>query len=171
MKVRSTRFALAAAVASIGLAGVVVAAPAGAGANPVVITGTAACGDAMGVPEYTLNWTLTNNAGNSVNVLSATETGAFSGDVDFTPDPVPAQSAATGSDGPVPGDTEGVVTLTVVYTLGENTVTSIGTITLTGCEPPPSSSTSSSSTSSTTTSTIRPSTTVRAATVTPAFTG
>jgi hypothetical protein len=139
-----------------------------AGIAMVTATGVAVCDTAGPVGRYTLNWTVTNNQGAEIDITAAAESGAFTGTVTFTPDPVPDNTSATGSDGPVPGDTVGTVTLTVDWVVvGGPSGQAVGTIDLAGnCVIPTTTTTTSTSTTTSTTST-----TVRAITVTPTFTG
>ena len=154
--------------------------------SPVNITGEAECSTAGPVGRYQIGWTVTNilatqqqgpanlpqggSLVNDVMVVSATESGAWTGTVTINPNPIAPQGSGSGSDGPVPGDTNGVVTLTVAWSYfnGESTVTgtSTGTVTLAGDCVIPTTTTTSTSTSSTSTTVV-----VNNTTVTPAFTG
>ena len=147
------------AVASVGVG----VAPAGAGATGVFVTGEAVCDLPTGNGTYQLNWMVENFQDFEIVVDSAVESGAWVGNVTLTPNPIPSTDTATGSDGPVPGDTVGVVTLTVQWSVvGGPSGQAVGQIELDGtCVPP-------------TTTTTAPSTTTTAAapqTLTPAFTG
>jgi len=169
----------------LGTATVLPALPASSQVNPVGITGEAECSTAGPVGRYTLGWTVTNllpqpQGGNSlggalvndVMVVSATESGAFTGTVTINPNPIAPQGSGSGSDGPVPGETSGVVTLTVAWSYfdGQSTITgqSTGTITLAGDCVIPTTTTGSVSTSTSSTSTT---VVINNTTVTPAFTG
>jgi hypothetical protein len=118
----------------------------------VNVTGTAHCNQATGHDTYTLEWTVENtSASYSLIVQSAVESGAWDGVVSISPNPIPAASDGTGSDGPVPGDTTGTVTLTVDWQLNIVTAvidgTSTGTIDLDGsCVTPETTTTSGPST-------------------------
>jgi len=162
--------------------------PASSQQNPVSVTGETECSTAGPVGRYTIFWTVTNllpqpqqeanlpQGGtliNDVMVVSATESGAFTGTVTINPNPIAPQGSGSGSDGPVPGATAGVVTLTVAWSYfnGETTVEgqSTGTVTLAGdCVIPTTTTTGSVSTSTSSTSTT---VVVNNTTVTPAFTG
>lgn len=172
---------LAAGVATLAAVSII---PAGSQENPVTVTGQAVCSTAGPVGRYQLDWTVTNNLTapvtdgaipvnqpadlpppiNAVNIASATESGAFTGTVTITPNPIDPKGTGTGSDGPVGGTTTGTVTLTVVWSYYDGNTTvegqSTGTITLDGtCTIP-----TSSSSSTTTTAAVNNQ-------VTPAFTG
>lgn len=169
-----TRLAVAGAATATVLALTPTAANAGA-TGPFTVTGQAVCDTAGPVGRYQLNWTVTNVSQAPFTIDSATESGAFTGTVTLTPNPVPALGSATGSDGPVPGTTTGVVTLNVNYTQGQIQGNRTGTITLDGTCVIPSTTSSVAPTttaqSSTTTTTKATTTTVQAATATPKFTG
>lgn len=82
----------------------------------VVVRGEGVCGTAGPVGRYTLKWTVINPEVNGeTTITSATESGAYEGEVDIEPNPLPAGESGTASDGPVPGSTEGPVTLKVDY--------------------------------------------------------
>lgn len=181
-----TKVQAAVAAGALGALALVPALPASSQQQPLLeVTGQAVCSTAGPVGRYQLDWTVVNNLPapngpnslrdaqgaaivNDLQIISAVESGAFTGTVTITPNPIPAQSSGTGSDGPVPGSTSGVVTLTVQVSFfdGNATVNEqlTGTITLAGdCTVPTSSSTPSSSTTSTTAAVNNA--------VTPAFTG
>ncbi|MFN8038720.1 MAG: hypothetical protein U0Q07_05860 [Acidimicrobiales bacterium] len=183
--ITKTRVQVAFGAVALGALTVVPAIPASSQQNPVTVTGQAVCGTAGPVGRYRIDWTVTNSLQgqqvpknlplggaviDDVMVASATETGAWTGTVTIDPNPIPAQSSGTGSDGPVPGNTTGVVTLTVVWSYfdGETTVNgqSTGTATLAGDCVIPTSTTTSTSTSTTSTTVV-----VNNTTVTAAFTG
>jgi len=151
----------AVATAAVGFG----AAPAGAGGAPAVyVTGEAVCAVPTGHPEYQLNWMVENIQDFEIVIDSAVESGAWTGNVTITPNPIASAGSGTGSDGPVPGDTVGVVTLTVQWSVvGGPSGQAIGEIVLDGtCLLPPG----------TTSTTAAPTTTAAAAaTLTPAFTG
>lgn len=183
----TTRVRVALGALVLGAATVLPALPASSQVvpSPVNITGEAECSTAGPVGRYQIGWTVTNllpqpQGGNSlggalvndVMVVSATESGAFTGTVTINPNPIAPQGSGSGSDGPVPGDTNGVVTLTVAWSYfnGESTVTgtSTGTVTLAGDCVIPTTTTGSVSTSTSSTSTT---VVINNTTVTPAFTG
>jgi len=92
----------------------------------------------------------------------------------FVPNPVPSGGVAL-AEGTLPGDTVGVVILTVAtsWVDGEfpmDTV-STGTITLTACVQPTTTTTSTTSTTLATTTTTAPPAAVTPVVVTPRFTG
>lgn len=171
------RRALIAAAAG-GMVLGVSAVPASAGLTaPISISGEAVCNVATGHETYTLNWTITNltpaqvagtngaAAYGDVNIVSATESGAWTGTVTFTPNPVVFDGQSTGSDGPVP-NVAGTVVLSVDWSSAtlDQSGTTTAEVTLDGnCVNP------------TTTTTAAPTTTmsVQAAAVTaaPKFTG
>jgi hypothetical protein len=129
---------VAAALALTLTSAVVLASPASAGEiNPVVVSGSATCD----VDAYQLDWTIQNNDGtNGVIITSALQSGAWEGPVAPAPNPIPAGGSASASDGPVPGDTVGTVSLTVGWQVDIVTAvvtgTSLGTIDLAGdCVP------------------------------------
>lgn len=160
-----------ASVAAGVLACVIALTPATSNAgSPIMISvsGTATCGTAGPVGRYTLNWTVTNNSSAAVQITSAVESGAFVGNVTFTPNPIPASQSATGSDGPV-DNTSGVVTLTVDASIVGGPSTQVtGTIQLAGnCVIPTTTTTATVAPSSTSTT----KTTARAVVVSPRFTG
>ena len=167
------------AVAAGGMVLGVSAVPASAGLQaPISITGEAVCNLATGHETYSLNWTITNLIQNlpasttntpaaygDVNIDSATESGAWTGSVTFTPNPVAIGEQSTGSDGPVP-NVAGTVVLSVDWSVNslDQSGTTTAEVTLDGnCVNP------------TTTTTAAPTTTmsVQAAAVTasPKFTG
>ena len=158
-KIAKLATALAAvAVATLGLA----TTPAGAGVFTVYVTGEAVCAVPTGHPEYQLNWSVENANDFEIVIGSAVESGAWAGNVTITPNPLAAFATGTGSDGPVPGDTAGTVTLTVNWSVvGGPSGVATGDISLNGdCLLPG------------TTTTAAPTTTAAApATLTPAFTG
>jgi hypothetical protein len=170
---------LARTAAALGATAALVAltpGPVNAGTQMVNVTGTAQCDTAGPVGRFQINWTVANGLTTAIDIVSAEESGAVTGTVTFTPDPIPATSNGVGSDGPFPGNTSGTVTLTVAYNIvgGPSDQTAIGTVNLPGnCVIPSTTSTSTAPTSSSSTSsTVLPtSTTVRSVTATPRFTG
>lgn len=102
--------------------------------DDVTVSGRAECGTAGPVGRYTLIWTVVNPKVNGeITITSATESGAFEGEVDISPNPLTGGQRGTGSDGPVPGNTKGTVTLGVDYvTAGEVRGKSTGVIHLEG---------------------------------------
>jgi len=170
---RSTRSRLAAAgVAAVVAAPFVLTGPAFAGVqmdNPV--SGVASCSTDGTVHEIT--WTLVNNVGEVVDIDSSTLSGAATGSPEFTPNPVPIDESAT-SEGTLPGDTVGVVVLTVATSwvdgeFPDNTV-STATLNLTACVPP-STTTTTTTTAPSTTTTTTPPPAVDPVVVAPTFTG
>jgi hypothetical protein len=165
VKISATRLAAAAGAGALALGLMVPAAD--AQQYPVTVTGTATCSHAGPVGRYTLNWTVANGDGLDLTVTSANQSGVTTGDVTFTPSPIPSNSSGTGSFGPV-GNVAGTVTLTVAWSAGTGqpqTGTSTGTITLAGdCVNDPGTTVAPTTTST-------PPTTVAAVNAVPAFTG
>jgi hypothetical protein len=150
---RSTRSRLAAAgLAAAVAAPLVLAAPAHAGVqmnNPV--SGVSSCNTTTGLHEIT--WTLVNNVGELVDIDGSNLSGAATGSPTFTPNPVPADSSAT-SEGTLPGDTVGLVILTVntSWVDGEFPMDAVSTATLEldACVPTTTTTTTAPSTTTTT---------------------
>ena len=171
---RSTRSRVLATCAAAAVAApLVLSAPAFAGVqmeNPV--TGVASCNTTTGLHEVT--WTLTNNVNEIVDIDSSTLSGVATGSPAFTPNPVPSGGVAT-SEGTLPGDTVGVVILTVgtSWVNGEfpQETVSTGTITLTACVQATTTTTSTTSTTLATTTTTTPPPAVTPVVVAPRFTG
>jgi hypothetical protein len=159
---RSLRLLIAALVLAAPLA-VVGATPSGA-QQPIDITGNADCNDDG---TYTLFWEIENFVGAEVTIESAVLDGAATGDVTFSPNPIPADGVANGSFD-VPGDTAGFVVLTVDVTGPKFDFEDVFEIELLGdCEA--IVTTTTSTTLAPTTTTTAPA--ARPVTLTPAFTG
>jgi len=142
-----TRVAAMAAIVPIGLA--LSAAPSHAQvvSGDVVVTGTATCNSGTGHPTWTLHWTIQNTiaveipaavpqvspTAEVVTVDAANESGLVTADITsaVAPNPIPASSSATATDGPVP-NAVGDVTLTVDYHAFDVKATAIGTVHLDG---------------------------------------
>ena len=144
----------------------VTAGPSGAQV-PFEITGDADCNDDG---TYTLFWEIENFVGIEMDVDSAELSGAATGSVVFSPNPIPVDGVTNGSF-EVPGDTAGTVTLTIEVNASKFSDTGEFDIDLLGdCEAiviP---------TTTTTTTTVAPTTTTtapaaQAIALTPAFTG
>lgn len=109
----------------------------------LTVGGRATCNVPTGHETYTLDWTVTAGSPPGAvqnqpalpigpQIISAVESGAFTGTVTFTPNPVGWNTTSSGTDGPVP-NVAGTVTLTVTYTeLNGPQVTATGTIVLDG---------------------------------------
>lgn len=87
----------------------------------LIIRGKGVCGTAGPVGRYTLNWVVINPETNTeITVTSATESGAYKGgEVYLDRTRLDGGQSATATDGPVPGTTEGTVTLTVHYVFND----------------------------------------------------
>jgi hypothetical protein len=115
-------------------------ASAGNGVGPIavaLVTGTATCNIPTGHDTYQLDWTIENvYPTNGLIINSAVQSGAWEGPVVVAPNPILIGASGSASDGPVPGDTVGTVTLTVDWELDAAvavvTGTVIGTIELDG---------------------------------------
>ena len=170
---RSTRGRLAAAGVAAAFAGpLVLAGPAFAGIqNPTPVTGVSSCNTTTGLHEIT--WTITNNTGEQVDIDSSVLSGQATGNPVFTPNPIPASETST-SEGTLPGDTVGVVVLTVETSWidGEFPMDSSSsfTLNLTACVQATTTTTTTSTTAPSTTTTTTPPAVVPVV-VTPAFTG
>lgn len=82
----------------------------------VIIRGEGTCAVPTGHAFYALNWVVINpEANGQIRITSATESGAHEGDVGVRPNPLSGGETGKAGDGPVAGDTEGTVTLTVDY--------------------------------------------------------
>jgi hypothetical protein len=138
---------LAAAMLMVALtSGMILVSPVSAGViviPGIVVTGTATCDLPTGHGTYQLDWTVRNQLEDPVVVTSAVQSGAWAGPVTVAPSPIPPDGGTgTASDGPVPGDTVGTVTLTVTWHAeegAEGTDTAVGTIELDGdciCDEP-----------------------------------
>jgi hypothetical protein len=133
-----TRLRLIAFVFGVSVLTLVVSAiPAGAGQAPPELEGAVTCSDGT----YTITWTITVFGvppGEESNLVNIQLSGAASGTVVFTPNPVPGPSPVT-SQGTttLPGSTSGDVTLTLVsdYLMPREAT---ATVTLDGaCTAPP----------------------------------
>lgn len=168
---RTTRSRVAAAgVAAAAVAPLVLIGPAFAGVqNPTPVSGVASCNTATGLHEIT--WTVTNNTGETVSIDTSVLSGNATGNPAFTPNPIPVDESAT-SEGTLPGDVAGAVTLTVgtSWVDGEFPMTggSSFTLNLTACVQVTTTTTSTTAPSTTTTTTPPAVTPVA---VTPRFTG
>jgi hypothetical protein len=138
----------------------------------VTVTGVAVCSTAGPVGRFQLNWTVANGNSGDLTVTDANESGDFTGTVTISPNPIPANSSGTGSDGPV-GNISGTVTLTVDWSFGTDpavTGSATGTITLAGDCVIPDATTAAPTTTATSTSTTPPAS-VAAVNAVPSFTG
>lgn len=83
---------------------------------PPTIRGEGVCDTSGPLGQYMLSWAVINPQSNSeITILSATESGAYEGQVYLDSTHLGAGESATGVDGPVPGTLSGTVTLTVDY--------------------------------------------------------
>lgn len=142
----ATRLVAVAAIVPISLA--LSAMPSHADTSQgVTLTGTATCNVATGHATWTLHWTIDNQASHEVpdalprggaspqstdyddiTVSSAGESGLVTANIlsVVSPNPVPARSVATATDGPIPnavGDVTLHITWTRTQTGGSNTAT------------------------------------------------
>lgn len=167
------RGAIGAGLAAMLIAVTPATSHAGGGPVNLLVVGVAQCDTAGPVGRYQINWTVTNNSAFPVTVTSAVESGAVTGNVTLSPNPINSEENATGSDGPFPGTTTGVVTLTVTANgQGQPGEQSIGTVQLPGtCAVAASSTTTSTTTTTTAPGSTSTSAATRAVAVTPRFTG
>ncbi len=109
----------------------------------VAVTGTATCNAGTGHPTWTLHWTITNTlavgipvrvpaitpTAQIVTVDTAVESGLIDADITdgVSPNPIPANSSATATDGSV-GNAVGDIVLTVDYHAFDTKDTAVGTI-------------------------------------------
>ena len=144
----ASRLAAAAAVVPIALALSVLPSQAqtATGTGTVAMTGTASCNAGTG-EIWTLHWTITNTlaveiparvpaitpTAQIVTVEAAVESGLIDADITdgVSPNPIPANSSATATDGPV-GNAVGDIVLTVDDHAFNTNDTAVGTIHLDG---------------------------------------
>jgi hypothetical protein len=107
---RVLRSLLVAALLATPLALAASASPSGAQV-PTEITGEADCNEDG---TYTLSYEIESFVGVELDIDSAELSGAATGSVTFSPNPIPVGGTSSGSID-VPGDTDGTVTLTVDY--------------------------------------------------------
>jgi hypothetical protein len=178
----ASRIAAAAAIVPIAVAIGVMPSQAQTATGTVAVTGTASCNAATGHPTWTLHWTITNTLAVEIpdrvpavapvpqilTVDAAVESGLVDADITdgVSPNPIPANSSATATDGPI-GNAVGDVVLTVDYSAFETKDSVEGTVHLDGScvlvEPTTTSTTSTTSTA--------PPAVKTAVTAKPAFTG
>jgi hypothetical protein len=140
------RLAAVAAVVPVALALSALPGSAQVVSGTVTVTGTATCNAATGHPTWTVHWTIDNTIAveiparapaaatpEDVTVDSAVESGLVSTDLTdgVSPNPIPGNSAATATDGPVP-NAVGDITLTVEYHALDTKDTVEGTVHLDG---------------------------------------
>lgn len=104
-----------------------------ANGGSVTVTGTATCNAQTGHPTWTLHWVIDNTVtvnlidrvpqvatGTQVNVTAADESGLATTNLQssVSPNPIPANTSAAATDGPVP-NAVGDVTLTITYVIGD----------------------------------------------------
>ena len=148
-----TRAAAVGAIVPLALALSALPGHAQTATGDVTVTGTATCNAETGHPTWTLHWTIANTVAIeipsvrsngsahaeiattpvAVQVDSAVESGLITNDITagVAPNPIPADSSATATDGPVPNAT-GVITLTVSWSTEGDKGTSDATVRLDG---------------------------------------